>query len=120
MLNLNQHRDQTEYTGTANIRAADHQWRYNDFNRDQMGIQGQAEWDFEEHGHLNLQLGRSKAWYRSDRPFSAFRFRGAGRLSYDLTDLDRPFTADDSDALGIRRTTRTGTPTLIGAMRIHT
>lgn len=99
VFNLNQHRDQTEHTGTANIRAADTQWRYNDFNRDQMGIQGQAEWDFEEKGHLSLQLGRSKAWYRSDRPFSAFRYNPNTRLSYDLSNPNRIFIPDDGAAL---------------------
>lgn len=99
LFNLNQHRDLTEHTGTANIRAADTQWRYNDFNRDQMGIQGQAQWDFEDKGQLSLQLGRSKAWYRSDRPFSAFRYNPNTRLSYDLSNPDRIFVPDDGAAL---------------------
>lgn len=99
VFNLNQHRDQTATTGTANIRAADRQWRYNDFNRDQMGMQAQAEWDFQEAGHLNLQLGRSKAWYRSDRPFSAFRANPNTRLSYDLANSGQRFVLDDAEGL---------------------
>ena len=99
IVTLNQHRDQTADTGTANIRAADTQWRFNDFNRDQMGIQGKAEWDFVDRGRLTAHLGRSKAWYRSDRPFSAFRVQNAGRLSYNLTDLDRIFIPENGDIL---------------------
>ncbi|MGY0503983.1 TonB-dependent receptor [Luteimonas sp. e5] len=99
VFNLNQHRDQTATTGTANISAADTQWRYNDFNRDQMGLQAQAEWDWQERGQLNAQLGRSKAWYRSDRPFSAFRYAPNSRLSYDLSNRHQRFVPDDRMAL---------------------
>lgn len=99
VFNLNQHRDLTADTGTANIRAADSQWRFNDFNRDQMGIQGRAEWDFGDKGWLTANLGRSKAWYRSDRPFAAFRSNPNSRLSYDLTNPDRIFVPEDGDAL---------------------
>ncbi|MGY1530197.1 MULTISPECIES: TonB-dependent receptor [unclassified Luteimonas] len=99
IVTLDQHRDQTENTGTANIRAADTQWRFNDFNRDQMGIQGRVEWDLADKGRLSANLGRSKAWYRSDRPFSAFRVQNAGRLSYDLADPGHIFVPDDGGAL---------------------
>lgn len=99
VFNLNQHQDQTADTGTANIRAADAQWRFNDFNRDQMGIQGRAEWDFGDKGWLTANLGRSKAWYRSDRPFSAFRSNPNSRLSYDLANPDQIFVPEDGDAL---------------------
>lgn len=97
VFNLNQHRDLTASTGTANIRGVDSQWRYNDFNRDQMGIQASARWDLQERGALSADFGRSRAWYRSDRPFVTFVYNPNTRLSYDMA--DRSFVPVDGQAL---------------------
>lgn len=97
VFNLNQHRDLTQHGGTANIRGVDSQWRYNDFNRDQMGIQARAQWDFMDRGRLNADFGRSRAWYRSDRPFVTFVYNPNTRLGYDMG--SRTFVPDDGEAL---------------------
>lgn len=99
VFNLNQHRDLTATTGTANIRGVDSQWRYNNFNRDQMGIQASARWDFQDRGRLEADFGRSRAWYRSDRPFVTFVHNPNTRLSYDLGNSANPFVPDNGNAL---------------------
>ncbi|MGY1424510.1 TonB-dependent receptor [Lysobacter sp. A289] len=95
---LNEHRDLTEHTGTANVRAMDSQWRSNDFNRDQMGIQGHAAWDFQDKGNLSVDLSRTRAWYSSDRPFVAFLYNPNTRINYDLSNPGQIFIPDDGNA----------------------
>lgn len=95
---LDQARDQTATTGTMRVRAADVQWRYNSFERDQWGVQWLNEIGIGDRGLLSLDAGYSHAWFRSVRPFVTFVYNPNTRLAYDLADTDRPFVLDNGDA----------------------
>ncbi|RYE72636.1 MAG: TonB-dependent receptor [Oxalobacteraceae bacterium] len=96
--NLDQVQDQTENTGTMRVRAADTQWRYNTFERNQWGAQWLNEIALGDRSHLSVNAGYSNAWFRSNRPFVAFVYTPNTRLSYDLTNKDQPFVVDNGDA----------------------
>jgi TonB-dependent receptor len=95
---LDQARDQTETTGTMRVRAADIQWRYNSFERDQWGVQWLNDMTVGERGTLSFDGGYSHAWFRSVRPFVSFVYNPNTRLAYDLANKDRPFVLDNGDA----------------------
>lgn len=95
---LDQARDQTATTGTMRVRAADIQWRYNSFERDQWGVQWLNEVAVGERGLLSFDGGYSHAWFRSIRPFVTFVFNPNSRLAYDLANKERPFVLDNGDA----------------------
>lgn len=94
---LDQARDQTETTGTMRVRAADTQWRYNTFERDQWGLQSLNDLDLGDAGNLSVKGGYTHAWFRSNRPFVTFVYNPNTRLSYDLANKDQPFTVDNPD-----------------------
>ena len=106
---LDQARDQTETSGTMRVRAADTQWRYNTFERDQWGLQWLNDIMIGERGHLSVNAGYSHAWFRSDRPFVAFVYNPNTRLSYDLTNKERRFVLDNGDAYLVPSNYKTGT-----------
>jgi len=95
---LDQPQGTTETTGTLRARSADIQWRYNTFERDQRGLQWLNDLSVGDRGQLSLDVSYTYAWFRSDRPFVAFVYNGGSRLSYDLSDLEAPFTYDNTDA----------------------
>lgn len=95
---LDQPRNTTETTGTLRARSADIQWRYNTFERDQSGLQWLNDLEIGDRGRLSLDLSYTNAWFRSDRPFVTFVYNAGSRLSYDLTNLDAPFTYDNPGA----------------------
>jgi len=93
--NLDQARDQTESTGTMRVRAADVQWRYNTFERDQWGLQWLNELDLGDSGQVSARAAYTNAWFRSDRPFVTFVFNPNTRLAYDVENREQPFTVVD-------------------------
>ena len=95
---LDQPRNTTATTGTVRARSADLQWRWNTFERDQRGIQWLNDMAIGDRGQLSLDLSYTYAWFRSDRPYAAFVYNAGTRLSYDLDNLQSPFTYDNPDA----------------------
>lgn len=97
LLRLNQHEDLSEYAGTAQVRSAETQWRFNSFVRDQYGLQWSTESVIGERGQLTTNVGYSYAFFETERPFVAFRYNPNLRFSYDLADRSAPFTLDDPE-----------------------
>ncbi|WP_160319403.1 TonB-dependent receptor [Stenotrophomonas koreensis] len=99
VFNLDQHQDLTASSGSARIRGVDSQWRYNDFNRDQMGLQGNLDWAIDDDNRLRVDAGRSRAWYQSTRPFVTFVYNPNTRLDYDMSGKLASFDPANASAL---------------------
>jgi iron complex outermembrane recepter protein len=97
LFSLDQPLDTTEDTGTARVRSADTQWRYNTFERDQYGVQWGTNAQVGMRGELSTNLAWSRATFSTERPFVSFLYRPNLRLSYDLNQ-DIPYTLDDPAA----------------------
>jgi TonB-dependent receptor len=98
---LDQPRSITATTGTLRARSADVQWRWNTFERDQRGIQWLNDMAIGDRENLSLDLSYTYAWFRSDRPYAVFVYNAGSRLSYDLDNLQAPFTYDNPAAFAI-------------------
>ena len=96
LFSFDQPQNLAENTGSLRVRSADTQWRYNTFERDQRGVQGQAKAAIGERGEFSVNGGYSYARFMSDRPFVSFLHRPNTRLTYDLTNWERPFTLDNA------------------------
>lgn len=98
LFSFDQPQNLTATTGSLRVRSADSQWRYNTFERDQRGLQGQAIASIGERGELSANVGYSYARFLSERPFVSFLYKPNTRLTYDLGNEDRPFVLTNAPA----------------------
>lgn len=85
----------TEMTGSARVKSADVQWRYNTFERNQYGLQWGTKTRVSSRGELATNLAWSRATFSSERPFVSFLYKPNLRLSYDLNSPGVPYTLAD-------------------------
>lgn len=95
VLSFDQPQNITENSGSLRARTADMQWRYNTFERDQRGLQGQVVAAVGDRGEFRANGGWSYARFQSYRPFASFTSTPNRRLTYDnLNDFERPVLDD--------------------------
>ncbi len=90
--------DQTDTTGSLRVRSADVQWRYNTFERNQLGVQWQTVADIGQRSNLTANIGYSRAEVNAERPLVGFRYDPNKRLSYDLANTNKLFVLDDAQS----------------------
>jgi iron complex outermembrane receptor protein len=95
IFSLDQPRDLTATTGSMRVRSADTQWRYNTFERDQMGIQWKTQAQLSDRQRLSVNAGYSHARFGSDRPFATFIYASNQRVTYDLNNQKQRFVLDN-------------------------
>jgi TonB-dependent receptor len=95
LFSLDQPLNLGEETGSMRVRSADTQWRYNTFERDQMGIQLSASWMTSDRGEVSTRAGYSKATFLTERPFVSFVYAPNKRLTYDIRNDAQRFVLDD-------------------------
>ncbi len=99
LFRLDQPRDLGENTGSMRARSIDTQWRFNTFERDQMGVQWFGEMIRSDRGKLGGKLGYSKATFLTERPFVSFVYAANKRISYDIDNEAQRFVFDDPQSL---------------------
>ncbi|RYG17661.1 TonB-dependent receptor, partial [bacterium] len=98
LFSFDQPQNLTETTGSVRVKSADTQWRYNTFERDQRGLQGNVKLAVGERGEASANLGYSYARFLSDRPFVSFLYKPNTRVSYDLSNWRNPVVVDNAAA----------------------
>ena len=96
LFSLDQPQNLTELTGSMRVRSADTQWRSNTCERDQAGVQWQADAQVSDRGTLSVKAGYSYARFLSDRPFVSFVYTPNTRVSYDLGNKAQRWTVADN------------------------
>jgi iron complex outermembrane recepter protein len=99
LFQLDQPQNLGESTGSMRARSVDTQWRFNTFERDQMGIQWFGDISVGNQGRLESKLGYSKATFLTERPFVSFVYAANKRLTYDLNNDAQRFVFDDPQSL---------------------
>jgi TonB-dependent receptor len=95
LFQLDQPQGLTELTGSMRVRSVDTQWRYNTFERDQAGLQWQADIKPSLRSTLSIKAGYSYARFLTDRPFVTFVYRPNTRVNYDLGNDAQRWTVAD-------------------------
>ena len=83
VLSFDQPQNITANSGSLRARSAAMQWRYNTFERDQRGLQGQVIAAVGDRGEFRANGGWSYARFLSDRPFASFNTTPNRRVIYD-------------------------------------
>lgn len=96
LFQLDQPRDLGDETGSMRVRSTDTQWRYNTFERDQMGIQWQATGQLSDRTTLSANAGYSFARFGTERPFVTFVYKPNKRVTYNLGNDAQRFVLDDA------------------------
>jgi TonB-dependent receptor len=95
VLSFDQPQNITENGGSLRARSAAMQWRYNTFERDQRGLQGQVIAAVGDRGEFRVNGGWSYARFMSDRPFVSFNTTPNRRVTYEnLGGFQRPVLDD--------------------------
>ena len=98
LFQLDQPRDLGDEVGSMRVRSVDTQWRYNTFERDQLGLQWDAKADFGDRGVLSAAASYSYARFLSERPFVSFVYNPNTRVTYDIRDGAQRFVIENPDA----------------------
>jgi iron complex outermembrane receptor protein len=99
LFQLDQPQNLAESTGSMRARSVDTQWRFNTFERDQMGLQWFGELITDNRAKLEGKVGYSKATFLTERPFVSFVYAANKRLTYDLNNDAQRFVFEDPQSL---------------------